>query len=407
LSLHIPFSEAFLRETINSRLINKLNSKLGEQPLETIDALRVVDLCNALGGYYRDRFAKGVAIISDKTGTLTTTRMDVLGLWTDDMVSEVQETLKEKEDLLLPSEPQWLESFEVFCSAYTNSKKELEPEEHAILGVFQNLLANKDCLNVAIHGNNHFKKVIISKDLKKEIETFHLGLCRNFGGRLTLVQDGTEHYLVFCGVPKEDAFRETALFDAYTKMQSRTGVLSRDWGIARAKLIAEEFAQLHKFFNIDSKAEIERFILEQSGLLKRFNYHGTFIIDNPVKKGAEHFISQCREVSVPVFVATGDTTKAAKNIATVLCTSYAKHISVINAKDIKKQELILSEEDYPANSTVILSGVNEEVLALFQQLMDRAPHVQPVIYLRRDEYREQRNFSALSERSWLFRCGKW
>lgn len=92
----IPFSEAFLRETVNSRLMKKLNSELGDQPFGTIDALRVVDLCNALGGYYRDRFPNGVAIISDKTGTLTTTRMDVLGLWTNDMAPEVQKTLKEK-----------------------------------------------------------------------------------------------------------------------------------------------------------------------------------------------------------------------------------------------------------------------------------------------------------------------
>lgn len=95
----IPFSEAFLRETVNSRLMKKLNSNLGDQPFETIDALRIVDLCNALGGYYREQFANGVAIISDKTGTLTTTRMDVLGLWTSDMPSEVQHLLKEKKTI--------------------------------------------------------------------------------------------------------------------------------------------------------------------------------------------------------------------------------------------------------------------------------------------------------------------
>lgn len=154
----IPFSEAFLRETVNSRLMKKLNSELGDQPFGTIDALRVVDLCNALGGYYRDRFPNGVAIISDKTGTLTTTRMDVLGLWTNDMAPEVQKTLKEKEDLLLPEETQWLQTFEVFCNAFTNNKKELEPEEHAILELFQSLLDNRQCLEVITLGNNHFKK---------------------------------------------------------------------------------------------------------------------------------------------------------------------------------------------------------------------------------------------------------
>lgn len=167
----------------------------------------MVDLCNALGGYYRDRFPNGVAIISDKTGTLTTTRMDVLGLWTNDMAPEVQKTLKEKEGLLLPEEIQWLQTFEVFCNAFTNNKKELEPEEHAILELFQSLLDNRQCLEVITLGNNHFKKEMISKDTKKEIETFHLGLYRTFGGRFTLVQDGSDHYLVFCGVPKQEALR--------------------------------------------------------------------------------------------------------------------------------------------------------------------------------------------------------
>ena len=124
----IPFSEAFLRETVNSRLMRTLNSNLGNQPFEIIDALRVVDLCNALGGYYRDRFPNSVAIISDKTGTLTTTRMDVLGLWTADMAPDVQQVLKEREGLILPQEKQWLESYEVFCNAFTNNKKEKNEE---------------------------------------------------------------------------------------------------------------------------------------------------------------------------------------------------------------------------------------------------------------------------------------
>ncbi|RUR08351.1 HAD family hydrolase [Legionella sp. km772] len=381
----IPFSEAFLRETINSRLVKKLNNSLGEHPLETIDALRVVDLCNALGGYYRDRFAKGVAIISDKTGTLTTTRMDVLGLWTTDMDAEVQASLSGKDDLLLPSEAQWLDSFEVFCSAFTNNKKELEPEEHAILEFFKRLLANKDCLKVATHGNNHFKKEIISQDITKEIETFHLGLYRNFGGRFTLTKEGTDFSLVFCGVPKEDAFKGSSVFKAYAKMQSRTGVLSRDWCLAKAKLTEEEFRDVHQFFEQDNKVEIEQFIVtklsskEGNNLGQRFNYYGTFLIDNPVKKDAEKFIAQCRELSVPVFVATGDTTKAAKNIATVLCPSHAQHLRVINAKEIKEELPILSEEEYPANSTVVFSGVNDQVLELFQQLMARAPDERPVI----------------------------
>ena len=216
----------------------------------------MVDLCNALGGYYRDRFLNGVAIISDKTGTLTTTRMDVLGLWTADMIPEVQQVLKENEDVLLPHETQWLESFEVFCNAFTNNKKELEPEEHAILELFKSLLDNEQCLEVATHGNNHFKKVLTIKETKKEIETFHLGLYRTFGGRFTLVQDGIDYYLVFCGVPKQDAFKETTLLNSYATMQSRTAVLSRDWCLARSKLTEYEFATLQELFSKDDKKRL-------------------------------------------------------------------------------------------------------------------------------------------------------
>ncbi|KGP62839.1 calcium ABC transporter ATPase [Legionella norrlandica] len=376
----IPFSEAFLRETVNSRLVKKLNSNLGDQPLGTIDALRVVDLCNALGGYYHDRFPNGVAIISDKTGTLTTTRMDVLGLWTVGMPTEVQQLLKEKEGLLLPPEPQWHESFEVFCNAFTNNRKELEPEEHAILGLFQSLLDNQQCLQVTTLGNNHFKKTITLKESEKEVETFHLGLYRTFGGRLTLVQEGQDSYLVFCGVPKQDAFKETPLLQAYTTMSSRTAVLSRDWCLARGKLCEQEFVTLKELFSKDDKQGIENFILENPFLLKDLKYYGTFIIDNPVKKGAEKFISQCREVAVPVFVATGDTTKAAENIAKVLCPGNAKSIFTIRAEQVNENDLeFFNEEHYPVDSTVIFSGINNTILARFQKLMDRDVAKRPVV----------------------------
>lgn len=373
----IPFSEAFLRETVNSYLMRKLNNDLGDQPFETVDALRIVDLCNALGGYYREHFVNGVAIISDKTGTLTSTHMDVLGLWTADMDPQVQKTLKETEGILLPEETQWLASFEVFCNAYTNNRKDLEPEEHAILALFKSLLDNPQSLEVITYGNNHFKKVIHCKETKKEIETFHLGLYRTFGGRFTLVQDGMTYYLVFCGVPKQEAFKETPLLHAYTAMQSRTAVLSRDWCLARSKISEQEFKTLNELFSKDDKKEIEHFILKNKNLLNMMNYYGTFIIDNPVKKGAEKFIDQCRQISVPVFIATGDTTKAAENIARVLCPANAKKMQIIR---VDHDDLnLLDEENYPADSTVIFSGINEIVLAKFQKLMEREKTRRPVI----------------------------
>ncbi|RUR18555.1 HAD family hydrolase [Legionella sp. km535] len=376
----IPFSEAFLRDAVNSRLMKKLNKNMGDKPFETIDALRIVDLCNALGGYYHDRFPNGVAIISDKTGTLTTTKMDILGLWTMGMPENVQQLLSEKKEPLLPEEGLQRESFEVFASAFTNNKKELEPEEHAILQLFKSLVHNEQCLQVTILGNNHFKKIITVEGREKEIETFHLGLYRTFGGRFTLVDEGKAHYLVFCGVPKQDAFNNSTLLQHYSAMQSRTGVLSRDWCIARTPVSEQELMCLKQLFDEDNKKEIEAFILNHPEIIKNMRHYVTFIIDNPVKKGAERFIGQCRDIQVPVFVATGDTTKAAENIARVLCPSFAKKIRSIRADSVAHLDLdALDEEAIPADSTIIYSGINPVVLSHFKQLLTREKAMRPVI----------------------------
>lgn len=376
----IPFSETFLRDAVNSRLMKKLNKDMEGKPLETIDALRVVDLCNALGGYYHDRFPNGVAIISDKTGTLTTNKMDVLGLWTVNMHENVQHLLKEKQELLLPEERVQMESFEVFASAYTNNNKELEPEEFALLELYKTLVKNDNCLQVSIQGNNHFRKTITQADSVKELETFHLGLYRAFGGRFTLVNEGKNQYLVFCGVPKQEAFKKSPLLHAYSMMQSRTGVLSRDWCIARTPISEQEFSILKGLFDEDNKKGIESFILSNSEIINNLQHYVTFIIDNPVKKGAEHFIEQCREIQVPVFVATGDTTKAAENIARVLCPAYAKNMISIRADQVEASEIdFLDEHQITPQSTVIFSGINPAVLSHFKQLLAREKAMRPVI----------------------------
>ncbi len=376
----IPFSEAFLRDAVNSRLMKKLNKNLDDKPFETIDALRVVDLCNALGGYYHDRFTNGVAIISDKTGTLTTNTMDVLGLWTTEMPKKIQCTLKESNELILPDEQMQIESFEVFASAYTNNKKELEPEEFSLLALYKKLLGNEHCLQVSIQGNNHFRKTLVIDGMEKEIETFHLGLYRAFGGRLTLVNDAQKYSLVFCGVPKQDAFNETPLLHAYTTMSSRTGVLSRDWCIARTSISEQTFSVLKSLFDEENKEQIEACIRADSELLNNLKHYVTFIIDNPVKKGAEQFIGQCREINVPVFVATGDTTKAAENIARVLCPAYTKKMVSIQAGKANVSELdVLDEQGIPAEATVIFSGINPGILAHFKQLLLRDKATRPVI----------------------------
>lgn len=147
-----------------------------------------------------------------------------------------------------------LESFEVFCSAFTHNKKELEHEEHAILELFQSLLGDSQCLEVTSHGTNRFKKIMTTQETRKEIETFHLGLYRTFGGRFTLVHDGKDYYLVFCVVPKPWSFQKTALLEAYTAMLSRTAVLSRDWCLARSKLSEHDFTTLKAFFEQNEKS---------------------------------------------------------------------------------------------------------------------------------------------------------
>ncbi|MFJ1269059.1 cation-transporting P-type ATPase [Legionella lytica] len=375
----IPFSEQFLREMVNGQLLKRLNKNLGDRPLETIDALRIVDLCHALSGYTLDRFPQGVAIISDKTGTLTTNGMNVLGLWTTAMSAQIQSLVKKKDPSLLPSGTQLAEVFELFCQAYTNNLKEMEPEEDAILQLLNSLLKQKSNLQVAVLGNNHFRKNIFLNEHEKEIETFHLGLYRNFGGRLTLVRDGVSHHLVFCGIPKTTAFNNTRLLRDYYSMNTRMGVLSRDWCIARAELNEKQFKQLQAYFDQDNKKDIESFLMDNPQLLENMQHHGTFIIDNPVKKGAEQFISSCRSIQVPVFVATGDTTKAAENIANVLCSEYAKTINILRAEHLQNDNILLDEEHIPAESTVIFSGINSAVLTAFQKLLARDKSAHPVI----------------------------
>lgn len=372
----IPFSESFLREAVNSRLLKKLNQDLGHYAFELIDVLRIVDFCNALNGEYKELFPQGVAIISDKTGTLTTNTMDVLGLWTSEMASDVQQLLGEGPSTLLPEYTRQRDAFQVFASAYTNNKKDMEPEEFALLEWFKRLLNNDQCLEVVTEGNNHFRKTIRYGDKEKELVTLHLGLFRRFGGRLTLVDEGENKYLTFCGVPKPDAFHDTSLLHAYASMQSRTGVLSRDWCLAQTLISNEHYATLRGLFSEDNKKGIEDFIIVNQELLHALQHYGTFIIDNPVKNGAERFIASCKGIQIPVFVATGDTTKAAKNIARVLCPVNAKRIIVIRSDQAMSSSDILN---CPADATLVFSGINQGILSQFKKLMERNKEDWPVI----------------------------
>lgn len=374
----IPFSESFLRETVNSGLMKKLNKRLVAHPFETIDALRIVDFQYALSGYYKERFPQGVAIISDKTGTLTTNEMNVLGLWTREMPEDVETLLKEKKNVL-PGLRELLESFELFCCAHTNNKKDSEPEEFAILEFYKSHLKKQNCMQVIILGHNHFKKIIDIEGFEKQLEIFQLGLYRSLGGRLTLVDEGNNKYLVFCGVPRLDAFNDMPLLKTYTAMHSRTGVLSRDWCIARTRLSEGDFIILKERFSNNDKQGIESFVRHHETLLNSLRHYATFIIDNPVKKGVKQFIKQCREKSVPIFVATGDTAKAAENIARVLYPGCAKKIKVVRSNTLEQVIENFEAESSSHDSTLIFSGINSDILACFKKIMARPQYTHPVI----------------------------
>src|SRR3990167_370406 len=188
----IPFSETFLREMVNGRLMKDINRNLADTPMEIVDALRVVDFFNARTGYYHNRFPHGMAIVSDKTGTLTTAKMNVLGCWTQGMPAHVQAFLQEKA-VLLPEESQTqLAIYEIFAEAFTHSKQAVEPEEFAILEMFRRQIDIDDYLKkISILGNNHFKKTIATAEGEKLVEKINLGLYRSLGGRFKLVDKGT------------------------------------------------------------------------------------------------------------------------------------------------------------------------------------------------------------------------
>ncbi|MDR3492244.1 MAG: HAD family hydrolase [Gammaproteobacteria bacterium] len=376
----IPFSESFLREMINSKMLKEMNKELHNMPLESVDALRVVDLCNVMGGYYPDKFPKGAVIVSDKTGTLTTTKMKVDGYWTSSMPSRVQKTritneIADKENYYPSDINEQIDSFETFCLAFTNNEKELEPEEHAILKHFKKIF-NDDSLMIERVSNNHFKKTIKIDGQTKHVETIHLGLFLNFGGRLTIVSDKTGQYFVFCGIPKSNMFADTPLLNTYEEMTTRTGILSRDWCIAKTVLSSSLYTQLLSAHTNDDKESITKIVSDT--ILKHLKHVCTFLIDNPVKDGVQDFIPNCNTIGVPVLVATGDTAKAAHNIAKVLCASHIKNIHTIKAYEQLNHDELILENDFK-NETVVFAGINNTVLRYLDILMSKKINSRPTI----------------------------
>ncbi len=369
----IAFSESFLREMINSSLMKEINQNLLDCPIENAEAMRIVDLCNILGGdYYKKQCPRGAVFLSDKTGTLTTPKMEVHGIWTRDMRPDVQRILNEEKGL---REIILDEVFEFFSYAYTNNSKGEEPEEFSILQLVKEKFSQNDCLTIEEIGNNHFRKTLSTAKIQKTVETMHLGLCRSLGGRLTLVDDDKNKYLVFCGIPKADKFKSMQLFEDYSRMQVRTGILSRDWCIAKIIISEALFDTIKKMFLSNNEGEIEKFISDNPAILAEFIHIGTFIIDNPLKEGVKEFIANCRKINLPLFMATGDNPSAAKNMTKVLCPENAKNIITIQTLEDIKQ---LKEGNF-SDCTIIFVGINDPILEEVDSLMRLDFQDRPVI----------------------------
>ncbi|HEX2549332.1 MAG TPA: cation-transporting P-type ATPase, partial [Gammaproteobacteria bacterium] len=361
----IPFSESFLREMVNSQIIKKINYVIPDMPLDISDALRICDFWNTLSGYYSDKFPGGAVIISDKTGTLTTTRMKALGIWSKDMGNQIDfthplEQFKKSHYIYSSDIQQLRNAFELFASIYTNNNKAFEPEEHAILRLFKKILQDAQCLKIEEVGYHHFKKILNFGQMEKQIETYHLGLFTNYGGRFTICVDDQKKYLLFCGIPRVLKFNNSELFKDYNLMPVRKNVLSRDWCVARREISNDWYENAIRAFHQNDSASIEALLDEE--MIRQLEFNCTFLVDNPVKKGVDKFISQCKNIQVPVIIATGDTAKAAQNIARVLCPEQSEDMMTVRSEEA-------AEAHFPyenlAKKSIIFAGIND---AVFKQL---------------------------------------
>lgn len=352
----IPFSETLLRKIVIQRVLKKINSNMEDEPIDANSALHLVDLCNAVSGYYDDLFQSGVAVVTDKTGTLTTSEMDVVGVW----------SLNEGVRNDVHQQAEWV------AWIFTNQKKELEPEEFSFKKYIEDNLHDPHFLAIDTNGHNHLTKTITINNVKKEIETWHLGLYKKAGGKFTLVLDGEKKYLAFCGIPRPDVFHETRLLSDYSKMEPRTGVLTRDWCIASTDITehAEDiFSALKVLFEKDDQASIEEMICKNEKLLNTFKLHFIFWTNNPLKIHAEVFVNKSRNI-IP---ATGDGEPAAKNINDVLYPTHAGNSTVIRKQNQWNDDLIAYDK------TIIFAGINDEILNLFDRILGASIDKRPVV----------------------------
>lgn len=368
----IAFSEGFARKKVNDVLIKELNQFLPEKlNLSIIDALRIVDFCHATHGFYKDRFPRGVVMISDKTGTLTKSGMEVLGCWTDDMTSDVSALFADQKSSRLSTNVDRKRMLaELFIAAYTNKPKELEAEEEAIRGF---LADQKIEFDVTAKGNSHFTKTFSDGVTTKTLETYHLGLSTKLGGRFTLVKDLDKKYLIFFGAPRSEAFENTPLLKTYQTMAPRVGVLSRDWCVARTEMTDDQFEDFLKLFyaKTTDQAPDE---CENPIFLSQMVHYGTFIINNPIKKGAENFMEQCRNMGITPFMASGDSIKAILNVEKVLCHTNEAHIAIV-----KRDQTISSLSEFFGKKTIIFAGLTKSAFMILDHFMSLSHEERPTM----------------------------
>lgn len=345
----IPLTAPVMTSMINQTLTAELNAKLDGRPISVNNALLVADMFDFL--------KKGlVRIYSDKTGTVTETRMVMRGF----------EGIPEHDERV------------VSAFATTYSAQKTEEEENEIRRYYREKGIKIESEMVAGDSNSLMKT--ISRDGKDPItfKSTRVGLFTDFGGQFTIRQEiGKPPVLIFCGVPKEadagDRFKGTPLMDAYNNyarkaslpenQAARQDSLTRDWCIAEAELTPENHQALLKALAMEDPNAAKQALKEVIHAVKgNFKYLGTFQIDNPIKPGAREAIRQWNTQGIGFMMITGDTRNAAKMIAKKLYPDRSEGVYEAGTlpQGFETQDL--------SKSTVVLSDTTPETLALLDQL---------------------------------------
>ena len=387
--MFIPLSEPFLRQAVNNHMLP--NGSTSTQGL-----LRLADFFNQ--AFYQSK----PVIVSDKTGTLTTTDMLAKGVWLKGMGTvshwppgEIDSEAQQPKD-----QAKFRNFVKAFMFVYTNSPESDEPEEAAIRSYLKQHLKT-DGFEFKPEVKNGARQHYLDKEFKcfggdksHKIQTVHLGLYKKAGGRFTLVYDETDrkYYLMFCGIPNADSgalFENSPLHAAYSQMGSRQGVLSRDWCIAKMEIDRERHTEILDLFDPQDTGHQDKILdkIKAYGPTKNFELIGNMLIDNPLKSSADKFVGNCRQAKINVIVATGDTPDAAKNIAGVLDPDRAKQVHTIKSqKDWDNTSAVRAGTGLSTMTFIFVStgeGVPFKPLACLDELMELEMSERPNIIFSR------------------------